>query len=65
MIQTDKAHCVVMYMHKDVGLETCAHTRASSVMMNVVFMLEKTFLGENPGCLPTTMRWTHQHSQVS
>ena len=56
MIQTDKAHCVVMYMYKDVGLKTCAHTRVSSVMMNVVFILEKTFLGENPGCLPTTMR---------
>lgn len=65
MIQTDKAHCVLMYMHKDVGLETCAHTRASSVMTNMVFMLEKTFLGENPGCLPTTMRWTHQDTQVS
>lgn len=37
-----------------------AHTphALQSVMTNMVFMLERTFLGENPGCLPTTMRWT-------
>lgn len=56
MIQTGKAHCVVMDMHMDVGLETCTHTCVSRVTMSMVFMLEKTFLGENPGCLSTTAR---------
>ena len=29
MIQTGNAHCVVMDMHVDVGLETCTHPRVS------------------------------------